>query len=77
MPRSKTSSNPLFKRPYPSRRKRDAAKQSPKSSANKILLRALAVLVVMLLVALALIFRDMGSIGTKSGYPDASQTGQH
>ena len=67
MAHSKSSVNSLFKRPYPSRRKRKAAKSSPKSSANKFILRVLAVLVVVLVATLVMIFKDVGKSEIATG----------
>ena len=60
MPSSKASAgNSVFKRPYISRNQREAAKRNTKSPVNKILLRVLAALVVLLLVSLGLIVTNM------------------
>lgn len=65
--RPKLDPNSPYKRPYPSRRKRDAAKRSAKSPVNKLLLRMLAVLVVLLVATLVVIFKDVGKSQMASG----------
>ena len=67
MSNSKPSVDSLFKRPYPSRRKQQAAKRSPKSSANKMLLRVLAVLVALLVITIVVIVKDIGKSQMASG----------
>lgn len=67
MPHSKTSVESPFKRPYASRRHRDAARRNIKSPANKLLLRLLAALVVLLVTTLVVIFKDVGKSTMATG----------
>jgi hypothetical protein len=55
-----TTKESSYRRPYKSRRRRDAAKLNGNKNEGKMLLRLLAVLVVTLIVALTLIFKDVG-----------------
>lgn len=59
MPTTTTKESP-YRRPYKSRRRREAAKLEGDKKDGKMLLRLLAVMVVALIVALALIFKDIG-----------------
>ena len=60
-----------FRRPYPSTRKRAASKRKNKGggpvSRNAMILRLLAFLVVVLVLALAIIFKDTGKSEMATG----------
>ncbi len=59
IPSKAPADSPAFRRPYESRRRREAAKRNPKSPVNKLLLRVLAVLVVLLLVTLGVVVYNL------------------
>jgi hypothetical protein len=55
-----TTKESPYRRPYKSRRRRDAAKLEGNKKDGKMLLRLLGAMVLVLIVALVLIFKDVG-----------------
>ena len=55
-----TTKDSPYRRPYKSRRRRDATKLEGNKKDGKMLLRLLGAMVLALIVALTLIFKDVG-----------------
>lgn len=70
MPPTKLPADPRFKRPYPSRRQRRAARRESGPSLRKLFLQITAVVAVLLVVALVIILRtDGGGDALSSSLP--------
>lgn len=60
MPRSRTTTDPRFKRPYPARRQRAADRRAASRSVSKLFLRVAAVVAVLLVATLVILFQHEG-----------------